>query len=108
MLAYCGLKCNDCEAFLATLEDNEEKRQEIAAIWSKECKKNIKPEDIYCHGCTSKGEILFSYCNICEIRKCAVERKVINCAACPEYVCENLERFFSMVPEAKINLDKLR
>ena len=78
MIAYCGLKCHECEAFLATLKNDNKKRKEIAELWSKEYNADLKPEDINCTGCLSEGEGLFSNCNICEIRKCAVEMKVIN------------------------------
>ncbi|MFC1887294.1 DUF3795 domain-containing protein [Candidatus Cloacimonadota bacterium] len=108
MIAYCGLKCHECEAFIATQENDNKKRKEIAELWSKEYNTDLSPEDINCTGCLSEGEGLFSNCNICEIRKCAVEKSIINCASCNDYICEKLNRFFSMVPEAKTNLEDLR
>ena len=107
MLAYCGLNCDECGAFKATLEGNEKLKAEIAELWSREYNAVLKPEDINCTGCLSEGEGLFSNCNICEIRKCGVEKRVLNCAQCSEYICEKLNRFFQMVPEAKTNLDRL-
>jgi len=108
MIAYCGLKCHLCDAFIATQENDDAKRKEIAELWSKEYSAELAPEDINCTGCLSEGEGLFSNCNICEIRKCAIEMSVANCASCSEYACEKLKRFFAMVPEAKVNLDAVR
>jgi len=36
MVAFCGLVCTDCKAFIATQENNDAKRREIAEAWSKE------------------------------------------------------------------------
>ena len=34
MIACCGLDCSKCEAYLATQEDNDVKRAEVAKKWS--------------------------------------------------------------------------
>lgn len=107
MIAYCGLKCNECLAFIATAENDNKKRQEIAELWSKEYNAQLSAEDINCTGCLSEGDGHFSNCLVCEIRKCAMEKNAKNCAACENYICEKLNLFFNMVPEAKITLDSL-
>jgi len=108
MIAFCGLLCSECGAFLATRDDDNDKRAEVAKLWSKEFNKDFKPEDINCDGCLSEGGNLFNYCNVCEIRKCGREKGVMNCAYCDEYSCEKLEKFFQMVPDAKERLDEIR
>lgn len=108
MIAFCGLLCSECGAFLATRDDDNDKRAEVAKLWSKEFNKDFKPEDINCDGCLSEGGNLFNYCNVCEIRKCGREKGVMNCAYCDEYSCEKLEKFFQMVPDAKDRLDEIR
>lgn len=50
MIAFCGLTCTECLAFIATREDNDKKKEKVAKIWSKEFKCEIKPEDINCDG----------------------------------------------------------
>ena len=69
---------------------------------------DIKPADINCDGCQSDGPRLFNYCASCEIRKCAREKKVSTCAACPEYSCQKLDAFLAQVPEARKVLEELR
>ena len=108
MTAVCGLLCEECKAFIATRKNSEEKRAEVAELWSQQYNQNIKPEDINCDGCTSDSDRLFSHCKVCEIRKCGKEKAVANCAYCDEYACEKLEGFFKMVPDAGRRLNEIR
>jgi hypothetical protein len=108
MIAICGLDCHECGAFLATRDNDDEKRAEVAQLWSKEYKTDIKPEDINCEGCLSDSGNLFSHPKTCEIRKCSKEKDVVNCAYCSDYACEKLEKFFKMVPDAKTRLDEIK
>jgi len=107
MIAFCGSGCQECEAFLATRNDDDEKRAEIAQLWSKQYNADIKPEDINCDGCKSVGDRHFNYCNVCEIRKCGMERGVEDCAYCNDYSCERLEKFFEIAPDNKKRLDAI-
>ncbi|HEY44055.1 MAG TPA: DUF3795 domain-containing protein [Anaerolineae bacterium] len=108
MIAFCGLDCHQCGAFLATRKNNDAKRREVAELWSKEFGADIQPQDINCDGCLSEGGILFHHCEVCEIRNCGKDKAIQNCAYCAEYACDKLENFFSMVPEARVQLDRIR
>jgi len=108
MIAFCGLSCSKCPAFIATRKDDDKGREKVAKVWSKEYKCDIKPEDINCDGCLEESDRLFSHCKVCEIRKCGQEKEVKNCAYCDDYACENLIKFFNMAPEAKIALAEIR
>jgi len=108
MIAFCGLLCGECGAFLATKNNDDEKREEVAQLWSKEYGSDLKPEDINCDGCLAESNNLFHYLKVCEIRKCGKEKSVLNCAHCDEYSCEKLEKFFQMAPAAKERLDEIR
>ncbi|MBW1642014.1 MAG: DUF3795 domain-containing protein [Deltaproteobacteria bacterium] len=107
MIAYCGLNCSNCEAYLATQEDNNARRAETAQKWSKIYNAEIKTEQINCTGCKSDG-IKFSHCNVCEIRQCCISKNVDNCAVCDDYICDTLSGFIKLAPEAGIALEKLR
>lgn len=108
MIAYCGLTCHSCGAFQATLSDDDAKRQEVAGLWSKMYGANLEPGDINCAGCLSDVEPLFAHCRVCEVRKCASEKGVANCAHCPDYACDMLQAFFKLAPEAKAQLEEVR
>ena len=108
LISFCGLVCDGCGAYLATKTDDDEKRKEVSETWSKLYGADIKPADINCNGCRSEGETVFSYCRVCGIRKCGREKGVQNCAHCEEYICDKLEKFFEMAPEAKKKLDEIR
>ncbi len=108
MIAFCGSSCHECPAFLATRDDDDEKREETAQLWSKQYDADIKPEDINCEGCRSAGNIHFNYCNVCGIRKCGTERDVENCARCKDYPCEKLEEFFKVAPDNRKRLDAIK
>ena len=108
VIAYCGLSCHECGAYIATVNNDDKKRQEVATLWSKEFNTDIKPEDINCVGCLSTSERVFGHCKVCEIRKCGIEKEIINCAYCDDYGCERLTKFFEMVPDAKKTLDGIR
>ena len=108
MISFCGLLCNECGAFIATKNDDDKKRAEVAQLWSKHYSSNLKAEDINCDGCTSSSNRLFGHCKVCEIRKCGKQKGIANCACCSEYPCEKLGTFFKVVPEARSRLDEVR
>ena len=108
MIACCGLVCLECPTFIATQKNDDKMREETAKKWSEMFHSDIKPADINCDGCTSNSTRLFNYCGQCEIRKCAKEKGVKNCAYCAEYPCEKLAAFQKNAPEAKVVLDDIR
>lgn len=108
MIAYCGLICTECPAFIATQKDDDEGRKKVAKLWSKEFNSDIKPEDVNCNGCMEESGRLFNHCKVCEIRKCGLGKGLKNCAYCDDYVCEKLTRFFEMAPEAKTTLSEIK
>ncbi len=83
-------------------------RAEIARICNEQYKVNLNPGDVGdCDGCKANRR-LFSGCIKCEIRDCAKQKGLNNCAHCTEYACEKLSAFFSTDPQAKIALDVIR
>jgi len=107
IIAFCGIVCSECPGFIATQKDSDEERKKVAEMWSKMFDTIIKPEEVNCDGCTV-GKRLINYCRTCEIRNCAIEKGVVNCAYCDEYICEKLSRWFKIAPNAKLTLEKIR
>lgn len=109
IIAFCGLTCTECLAFIATQKDDDKEREKVAKLWSKEYKSEIKPEDINCDGCLTEEEgRVFNYCKACEIRKCGQKKEVKNCVYCDDYACEKLTKFFKMAPAAKTSLEEIK
>lgn len=108
MIAYCGMDCSKCEGYLATKEDNDTKRKEVAKKWSIQYNSDIEAEQINCNGCKSTGPKFFFTENICEIRKCNIQKLNSHCAECTEYKCEKLQKFIELAPPVGIALENLR
>jgi hypothetical protein len=108
MIGYCGLDCEQCEAFIATRNNDDALRVKVAAEWAKSYNAPIKPEHINCTGCQSAGVKTY-YCEqLCEVRKCAKTKSVNTCADCSDYPCSALEQILRVAPQAKTRLDALR
>lgn len=107
IIVYCGLDCGKCPAYIATQNNDKKALAKTAAEWSKEFNQEIKPDDIVCDGCVGDGR-KSSYCSVCEIRACCIEKEKDNCALCQEYICEKLKKFFEQAPQAKENLEEIR
>jgi hypothetical protein len=108
MIAYCGLNCEKCSAFLATLHDDDDLRAKVAKEWSEMYLIPVKAEGINCTGCRSDG-VKSYYCErLCKIRQCARGREVETCAACDWFPCEDLNEVFRFAPHAKAILEALR
>ncbi len=75
----------------------------VKSIWRKPTVK-----DINCDGCMEEDGRHFAHCYECEIRKCVLEKGILNCAHCEDYACEKVEGIFKMVPQAKEELEALR
>ncbi len=108
MIGFCGLDCEQCEAFIATRTNNDAMRAEVAAKWAKLYNAPIKPEHINCTGCKSGGVKTY-YCDqLCEVRKCATKKRFDTCAECSDYPCAMLAPILTATPQAKATLDALR
>ena len=107
MIAYCGLDCEKCEAYLATINNDQALREKTAELWSKWNNTTILPEQINCQGCRTNG-IRSAYCeSLCDIRPCAEKKGVETCGDCPLMeMCEKLKGITSNSPEALENLKK--
>lgn len=108
IIAFCGLDCSVCPAYMAYKTDDDELRTKTAEKWSKEYGADMKPEDIDCAGCLETEGPHIGHCGECEIRKCGQIKGVANCAYCDEYACDKLIKFFEMVPTAKETLEQIR
>ena len=109
IVAYCGLVCSDCPAYIATQADDAAALEQVAAQWREEYNApNITVDHVICDGCLTEQGRKCGHCADCDIRACGMARGVANCAHCSEYPCERNERFFGFVPDARTVLDEIR
>jgi len=108
-ISFCGINCFSCPAYIAKKTNNNDLRIKTAKKWSS-IGFEITPEQVNCDGCKSTDGILLLHCNDCKVRKCAMTKKIMTCAECPDYYCEKLENLWKEIqtPEAKIRLDEIR
>ena len=55
MIAHCGLDCSKCDAYIATINNDDELRESVAKLWSELNGVEITPEMINCEGCRVDG-----------------------------------------------------
>jgi hypothetical protein len=109
IIAYCGLVCTDCPAYVATQADDRTALEQVVVQWREAYNApHMTVEYVICDGCLSDEGRRCGHCAECEIRACGVGRGVVNCAHCPDYVCARLENFFGFVPDARTVLDGVR
>lgn len=116
-IAYCGLDCSGCDVYRATAFDDDELRQDYAQKVLAQFKIEVEPASVNCHGCRD-ARPKSGYCAWCQVRSCAIERGYENCAHCPDYACDKLDKVHAAminvgkavggVASAKINLEAIR
>ena len=106
-IAYCGLDCENCEARIATVRNDDALRRKVAKHWSELNGVAITPEMIRCSGCRTEG-IKTPYCeSLCPIRQCARAKDYETCGDCPGLdACKKVEMIFRTNEQARRNLKK--
>ena len=104
-IAYCGLDCEKCEARLATINNDNDMRAEVAKKWSTLNGVEITPEMINCTGCRIDG-VKTPFCDsLCSIRQCGLSKGYETCADCSELEkCGNVGMIHRNNPVALSNL----
>ena len=69
LIACCGIDCENCDARIATVANDDELKEKTAQKWRKTYNSNITAESINCTGCRIDG-VNFAHCSECEIRNC--------------------------------------
>ena len=109
MIGYCGLVCTGCPAYVATQANDQAALERVAAQWREEYNfPDITVDGVKCDGCVTAAGFKCAHWHECEIRACAMERGVANCAHCADYACDTLEGFLGFVPDARATLDGVR
>ena len=96
MIAYCGLDCEKCDAYIATKNNDQALREKTAKLWSELNNATILPEHINCEGCRVDGVKTVFCQSMCAIRQCALKKGMTTCGDCPELEkCPTLQKLRS-------------
>lgn len=104
-LAYCGLRCDECPIYLASINNNPAEQIRLAKEYSSDTCTFTK-EDMFCLGCHSDTPSE-KMCMGCEIRKCGVKKTFSICAECGEFPCAILKRYLGDNSASLNNLKQL-
>ncbi len=101
LIAYCGLDCKNCEARIATINNDDELRIKVSEEWSKLNNVLITKEMINCTGCHMDG-VKTPFCeSLCPIRKCAISKSFNSCGDCCDLnSCDKIKMIISNNKEA--------
>lgn len=105
MIGYCGLDCEKCDAYLATIHDDQALREKTAKLWAELNHAPILPEHIHCEGCRVDGVKTIYGDSMCAVRQCALKKEVTTCGSCEAFEkCKTVGMVISNAPEALENL----
>lgn len=105
MIGYCGLDCEKCDAYLATIHDDQALREKTAKLWAELNGAPILPEHINCVGCRTDGVKTLFCDQLCKIRQCAQEKGVTTCGNCEDMEqCQKIRMVISENPDVMENL----
>ncbi|PLX08005.1 MAG: hypothetical protein C0596_08640 [Marinilabiliales bacterium] len=105
LIACCGLNCEECDARIAYVTNDDNLREITAEKWRKQYNSDeITADMINCTGCRIEG-VKIVHCAECKIRICVEEKGFATCADCTDIdSCETVGWLHNVVPQAKMNL----
>lgn len=107
LIAYCGLDCEKCDAYIATQNNDQALREKTAKYWSELNGVEITPEMINCDGCRMDGRKTPYCASLCQIKKCAQSKQMETCGSCEQMKnCPTVGMIVKNNPDALKNLEK--
>jgi len=89
LAAVCGLYCEGCSLYIATMEDPDRLKQFAARF-------HMSEDTVKCYGCRSDKR--GPYCQKCKMSSCAAGHGIDFCVECSEYPCKDLKDFQAAMP----------
>lgn len=108
LISCCGLNCAECDARIATINNDDNLRQQTAEKWRTMYNApNITPEMINCTGCRQTGDKINHWAE-CGIRTCAKGKALETCGGCKQLeTCETIKPVLGFAPDALSNLKSI-
>lgn len=89
ILGCCGYRCDLCPAYRANIRSFAD-AQHVSDGWFKYYGIRVPAGRIGCDGCAERRADARRIDAACPVRRCAHERGLATCAACPEFGCGQL------------------
>ena len=86
IVGCCGYRCDLCQAYRENIIDVEHQQRTVRG-WFKYYGDKVPPEEACCDGCLDNRKNAKRINTDCNVRACAMEKGVSNCAHCAEYFC---------------------
>lgn len=92
-LNYCGYTCpKDCKFLIASEKNDPTLKKEAYEIWEMKERFGVTEFDadkIFCFGCKTKDKPVGIRLQKCDVRNCAIDKKLESCIECKELTsCE--------------------
>ena len=99
LLAPCGLYCEVCAVYQATLRDDQRLKQRLLESYQGRLPEGgeMTLADVHCLGCLSAET--FAYCRHCPVRLCTRDQGLEGCHQCGRFPCLFIDSF--PLPEGK-------
>lgn len=92
LVGACGINCAACDIYQTYIEKDVEGQRRIAeAIFGEDT--DVAPEQITCEGCGGRLDVHWS--PECKMMWCAHGKGLLACSQCQEFLCPDLEKFYS-------------
>ncbi|MGM9858301.1 MAG: DUF3795 domain-containing protein [Bacilli bacterium] len=105
-IACCGLDCEKCQARIATINNDNNLREQVSNLWTKMNGVEITSDMINCEGCRQDG-CKTPFCEkLCEIRQCVLNKNIETCGDCENlHSCSKIKMIISNNKEALARLE---
>ena len=92
ILAPCGYRCDLCPVYYKTIANIN--KQKLSDGYLKYFSSQISSDKIKsCKGCIDEGE------KDCLVRSCVFNKRIDNCAQCPDFGCDKLKTKMNVVED---------
>ncbi len=105
-ISCCGMICNECPVYIASLRNDDSMKRFLAHEYSAGGQV-FYPKDIDCRGCHSELADHNKFGKDCEIRKCCREKQIRLCAECKDYPCGKAEKYIPEGTEQRCRLEEM-
>lgn len=109
LVNYCGYTCpTDCKFLQASVKNDPVMKKEAYDIWEMDTRFGVKefdPDKIFCFGCKNTDKPVGIRLQKCDVRNCAISKKLDCCIECPELkTC--VKDLWKKFPDYKKQLDQ--